>query len=104
MADDVAPDEIFSPLTSSQVNFKTANWTYCRSGKYLFGQVYVFEPCGSKKKNKNKRETLDHFGPLTFRLSLQQRPLSPWCYKNLKGQTRLLLVKIDKTLTFKALL
>ena len=50
MADDVAPDEIFSPLTSSQVNFKTANWTYCRSGKYLFGQVYVFEPCGSKKK------------------------------------------------------
>ena len=25
MADDVAPDEIFSPLTSSQVNFKTAN-------------------------------------------------------------------------------
>ena len=93
MADDVAPDEIFSPLTSSQVNFKTANWTYCRSGKYLFGQVYVFEPCGSKNKNKNKnkRETLDHFGPLTFRLSLQQRPLSP-------------LLKIDKTLTFKALL
>ena len=48
MADDVAPDEIFSPLTSSQVNFKTANWTYCRSGKYLVEQVYVFEPCGSK--------------------------------------------------------
>ena len=63
MADDVAPDEIFSPLTSSQVNFKTANWTYCRSGKYLFEQVYVFEPRGSKNKNKNKRETLDHFGP-----------------------------------------
>ena len=58
MADDVAPDEIFSPLTSSQVNFTTANLTYCRSGKYLFGQVYVFEPCGSKKKNKNERETL----------------------------------------------
>ena len=48
------------------MNFKTANGTYCRSGKYLFGQVYVFEPCSLKKK-RNEKETLDHLGPPTQR-------------------------------------
>ena len=41
--------------------------------------------------------------PLTYSSPVMNQLASPWCYKNLTGQTRLLLVKIDKTLTFKAL-